>query len=97
MIAPSPGAVASPGHMDIGVLKLQSLSMTSATTMMATTAAVRIFTLLVGTPDVSIRHSGAAIPRFCYTCTYASDIDIRVAVALRAGRGILGDKANSGR
>jgi hypothetical protein len=69
--------------------------MTATTTMMTTTT-VRIFTLLVGASDCSVRRSATAMGRFCYTCTYASDIDIRVAVALWASPGLVRDKANSG-
>jgi hypothetical protein len=60
--------------------------MTAAITMTTTTTAVRIFTFLVGIPDGSIRRFTAALRSFCYTGTCASDINIRVAVPLRAGR-----------
>ena len=70
--------------------------MTATTAMMPTTSTVRIFTLLVGASDCSVRRSAAAMGRFCYTRTYASDIDIRVAVALRADPGLVRDKADSG-
>ena len=61
--------------------------MTATTAMMPTTSTVRIFTLLVGASDCSVRRSAAAMGRFCYTRTYASDVDIRAAVAFQARRG----------